>query len=143
VLIRFAYLAVTNAFAALRLLPRSNRDKDTENLALRHQLTVPQRNLNGQRVRFTSADRAFLAALLSSLPRDMLRQLQLLVSTNTVLQWHRDLLTHRHTQRSQSKRPGRPRTLASIRQLELAVRLAHENPNWSYRRIHSELAVWA
>ncbi|HEV2637128.1 MAG TPA: hypothetical protein VGX23_18380 [Actinocrinis sp.] len=25
-LIRFAYLAVTNAFAALRLLPRSNRD---------------------------------------------------------------------------------------------------------------------
>ena len=35
-LIRFAYLAVTNAFAALRLLPRSDRDKDIEILALRH-----------------------------------------------------------------------------------------------------------
>ena len=53
VLIRFAYLAMTNAFAALRLLPRSDRDKDIEILDLRHQLTALQRNLNGHRVRFT------------------------------------------------------------------------------------------
>jgi putative transposase len=42
VLIRFAYLAATNAFAASRLLPRSDRDKDIEILALPHQLTVVQ-----------------------------------------------------------------------------------------------------
>jgi hypothetical protein len=30
VLIRFAYLAVTNAFAVMRLLPRSDRDRDVE-----------------------------------------------------------------------------------------------------------------
>jgi hypothetical protein len=30
VLLRLAYLTVTNAFAALRLLPLSDRDKDVE-----------------------------------------------------------------------------------------------------------------
>jgi putative transposase len=39
VLLRLAYLGVTNAFALLRLLPMSDRDKDVEILALRHQLT--------------------------------------------------------------------------------------------------------
>ncbi|MEU0569206.1 hypothetical protein ABZ297_28035 [Nonomuraea sp. NPDC005983] len=34
-LLRLAYLAVTNAFAALRLLPMGDRDKDVEILALR------------------------------------------------------------------------------------------------------------
>jgi hypothetical protein len=37
---RLAYLTVTNAFAALRLLPLGDRDKDIEILALRHQTTV-------------------------------------------------------------------------------------------------------
>jgi hypothetical protein len=32
VLLRLAYLGVTNAFAVLRLLPMSNRDKDVERL---------------------------------------------------------------------------------------------------------------
>jgi hypothetical protein len=40
VLLRLAYLGVTNAFAVLRLLPMSNRDKDVEILALRHQITA-------------------------------------------------------------------------------------------------------
>ena len=139
VLIRFTYLAVTNAFAVLRLLPRSDRDKDIEILALRHQLNVLQRHLDGRRVRFTPAERAFLAALVTSLPRGTIRRLQLLVSPDTILRWHRDLLARRHAQRSRPKRPGRPRTLASIRRL--VVRLAHENPGWGYRRIHGELAI--
>ncbi|MEV0615401.1 hypothetical protein AB0I81_18935 [Nonomuraea sp. NPDC050404] len=44
-LLRLAYLAVTNAFAALRLLPMSDRDKDTEILVLRHQVMVLERQL--------------------------------------------------------------------------------------------------
>jgi hypothetical protein len=35
VLLSLAYLAATNAFAFLRLLPMSNHDKDIEILALR------------------------------------------------------------------------------------------------------------
>ncbi|MDP9611166.1 hypothetical protein JOF35_003443 [Streptomyces demainii] len=44
-LLRLAYLGVTNAFAVLRLLPMSDRDKDAEILALRHQITVLERQL--------------------------------------------------------------------------------------------------
>jgi hypothetical protein len=62
-LLRLAYLGITNAFALQRLLPRSNRDKDAEILALRHQLVL-RRQLDGERVRFDPADRAWLAALL-------------------------------------------------------------------------------
>ena len=68
-LLRLAYLGITNAFALLRLLPGSDRDKDAEILALRHQLAVLHRQLDGQRVRFEPADRAWLAALLHPLPR--------------------------------------------------------------------------
>jgi putative transposase len=39
-LLRLAYLGITNAFALLRLLPGSNRDRDAEILALRHQFAV-------------------------------------------------------------------------------------------------------
>ncbi|WP_281399297.1 hypothetical protein [Streptomyces himalayensis] len=42
-LLRLAYLAATNAFALLRLVPMSDRDEDIEILALRHQLLVLQR----------------------------------------------------------------------------------------------------
>jgi putative transposase len=40
VLLRLAYLGTMNAFAILRLLPMSDRYKDAEILALRHQLAV-------------------------------------------------------------------------------------------------------
>src|SRR5204863_3679358 len=105
-LLRLAYLGITNAFTLLRLLPGSDRDKDAEILALRHQLAVLQRQLDGQRVRFEAADRAWLAALLHRLPRPMLHGLRLLVRPDTVLRWHRDLLA-RSTRRC--SRPGRRR----------------------------------
>ena len=138
-LFRLAYLGVTNVFALLRLLPVSDRDKDVEILALRHQITVLERQLGTTRPRFSPADRAFLAALLHRLPRDVLGRFRLLIRPETVLRWHRNLLARRHAARSRPKRPGRPRTVHSIRQLVL--RLAAENPCWGYRRIHGELLV--
>ncbi|MCC8249708.1 integrase core domain-containing protein [Saccharothrix luteola] len=130
---------MTNTFALLRLLPMSDRDKDTEILALRHQITILQRQLGDARPRFSPADRAFLAALLQRLPTTTLHRLRLLVRQETVLRWHRDLLARRHAARSRPKRPGRTRTIHSIRLLVL--RLARENPTWGYRRIHGELLV--
>jgi putative transposase len=53
VLLRLVYLTVTNTFAVLRLLPVGDRDKDTEIVALRHQIAVLERQLGGQKVRFT------------------------------------------------------------------------------------------
>jgi transposase len=139
VLFRLAYLGVTNTLALLRLLPMSDRDKDAEILALRHQIMVLERHLHGDRVRFTQADRAWLAALLHPLPRGVLNHLQLLVRPATVLRWHRDLVARRHARRSRPHAVGRPRTVRSIRRLVL--RLARENYTWGYRRIHGELLV--
>src|SRR6266516_1356312 len=83
------YLSVTTMFALLRLLPVSDRDKDVEIVVLRHQIAVLQRQPGAARPRFSRSDRAFLAALLHQLPRDV--------------------LARRHTARS---RPGRPGTAA-------------------------------
>ncbi|MEV0088733.1 hypothetical protein [Saccharopolyspora sp. NPDC050642] len=78
-LLRLAYLGVTNAFAMLRLLPMSDRDKDDEILALHHQIMVLERQLGKNRARFGTADRAFIAASLHRLPRNLLHRLRLLV----------------------------------------------------------------
>ncbi|MEU6719593.1 integrase core domain-containing protein [Nonomuraea sp. NPDC046802] len=139
-LLRLAYLTVTNTFAALRLLPMGDRDKDIEILALRHQIAVLERQLGPDiRVRFAPEDRAFLAALLTSLPREVLRRLRLLIRPDTVLRWHRDLMRRRHARTCRPKRPGRPPPVRSIR--ALILRLVRENPGWGYRRVHGELAA--
>jgi hypothetical protein len=56
VLLRLAYLTVTNTFDVLRLFPIRDRDKDIEILALRHQLGVLERQLGNEKMRFTPAD---------------------------------------------------------------------------------------
>jgi hypothetical protein len=81
VLLRLAYLSVTNVFALLQLLPASDRDMDMEILVLRQQVTVLQRQLGTARPRFSRCDRAFLAALLHWLPRDVLSRVPTGAST--------------------------------------------------------------
>jgi putative transposase len=126
VLLRLDYLTITNTFAALRLLPMSDRDKDVEILVLRHQITVLERQLGAEtRVRFAPEDQAFLAALLTSMPREVLRRLRLLARPDTVLRWHRDLMRRRHARTCRPKRRERPPTVRSIR--ALVLRLAREN----------------
>jgi putative transposase len=139
VLLRLAYLTVVNTFAVLGLLLASDRDKDTEILVLRHQVVVLERQLGGKKVHFTPADRVLLAALLRRLGPQALGRMRLLVRPDTVLRWHRDLIRKRHAARSRPRRPGRPRTVHSIR--ALVLRLVRENPAWGYRRVHGELLV--
>ena len=89
-LLRLPYLALTNVFTVIRLLPMSDTDKDIEILTLRHQLAILQRQTDKPRLIW--ADRALLAVLLHRLPRPRLRRLQLIVSPDAFLRWHRDLL---------------------------------------------------
>ena len=73
----------------MRLLTVSDGDKEAEILALRHQIAVLERQLGTTRPRFCPGDRAFLAALLHRLPRDVRGRFRLLVRPETVLHWHR------------------------------------------------------
>jgi transposase len=133
------YFVVSRLFAWLVLLTRNDASKDVEILVLRHHLSVLQRQLGPDRVRFTRGDGALLAALLHRLPRDVLKRLHLVVRPDTVLRWHRDVVARRHARRSRPWHPGRPPTVRSVR--VLVLRLVRENPGWGYRRVHGELLV--
>ena len=88
-------------------------------------------------MKFRAEDRDFLAALLASLPRDVLRRLRMLVRPDTVLRWHRDLIKQRHARTCRPQRPGCPRTVRSIR--VLVLRLVRENPSWNERHLRYAL----
>ncbi|MFI5898390.1 integrase core domain-containing protein [Actinoplanes sp. NPDC051513] len=138
-LLRLAYLGVTNALALLRLLPMSDRDKDAEILALRQHVMVLQRQLHGGRVRFAPADRAFLAAPATPATPNRAEPVAATRAPGdrAALAPRSDRPPTRPT--VPSPRPGRPPTTRSIR--TLVLRLASENTSWGYRRIHGELLV--
>ncbi len=97
---------------------------------LRHELAVLRRRTAGPR--FTSVDRALLAAGSRLLPRD--RWTAFMVTPATLLRWHRCLVTRRWTY---ARRVGRPPVNSATR--EFILRLARENPRWGYQRIVGEL----
>ena len=111
--------------------------KTAEILILRHQLAVLQRR-QPRRPNLNWADRALLATLLGVIPKARRHGLRLLVTPDTILRWHRDIVRRRWAARSMRGRTGRPATRRNIR--ALVLRLARENPGWGYRRIHGELA---
>ena len=133
--LRLAYLGVTNTIALLRLLAVSDRDKDVEILALRHQIAVLERQLGKTRPRFSEvavlrranprsrlswSDRGVLAALARVLPRALWSCR--IVTPGTLLRWHRRLAAARWRQPRPPGRPPLPDELVA-----LIVRLAREN----------------
>jgi len=103
-----------------------------ENLALRHQLNVHQRN--AKRPRLKPNDRALWALLSRFLPD--WRQHLTIVQPDTVIRWHR--AGWRLYWRWKSKPgPGRPKVPLEVRALIRQMSL--ENRLWGAPRIHGEL----
>jgi hypothetical protein len=135
--LRFVFLLTTRLAAWLRLARREETWKTAEILILRHQLAVLQRQ--PRRPKLNWADRSLLATLLSVIPKGRRHGLRLLVTPDTILRWHRDIARRCWAARSKRGKTGRPATRRSIR--ALVLRLARENRDSGYRRIHGELAA--
>ena len=131
------FLLITRLAAWLRLSWREETWKTAEILIPRHQLAVLQRR-QPRHPKLNCADRALLAALLSVIPKARRHGLRLVVTPETILRWHRDIVRRRWAAQSMRAKTGRPATRPTIK--ALVLRLARENPGWGYRRIHGELA---
>lgn len=125
-------------YAVVRLLMQAlvsgrNRDRDIKILVLRHQLSVLQRTAGPPRWR--PGDRLILAALSRQLPRPAWRSL--LVTPETVVRWHRQLVRRKWAAFGRRGPLGRRPVPAEMR--GLVLKLASENPTWGYLRIKGEL----
>ena len=84
-----------------------------------------------------AADRRRTAAvgLGARLDRRILADVAKIVTPDTILRWHRELIARKWT--CAKRRPGRPAVLPTIRRL--VGRMATENPSWGYTRIQGAL----
>src|ERR1035438_2292051 len=114
--LRFVFLLITRVVAWLRVSRREDAWKIAEILILRHQLAVLQRQ-QPRRPKLNWADRALLAALLSVIPKARRQGLRLLITQDTILRWHRDIIGCRQAGRSMRGKTGRPATRRNIRAL--------------------------
>jgi putative transposase len=133
--LRLVFLLATRLAARMRLCRREETWKTAEILILRHQLAVLQRR-QPRRPSVNRADRVLLTTLLSVIPKARRQGLWLLVTPDTIVRWHRDIV--RWAARSMRGKTGRQATRRNIK--ALVRQLARENPEWGYRRIHGELA---
>jgi transposase InsO family protein len=109
---------------------RSDAVKALEIVVLRHELAILRRQT--KRPTLTTVDRLFLAASSRLLPRKAWSSF--IITPDTLLGWHRRLVSKRWTY---PHAVGRPPIRHEIR--GLVLRLARENPRWGYQRIVGEL----
>jgi putative transposase len=87
---------------------------------------VLRRQLRGRRLQLTDDDRRRLAVRAHRLGRQRLREIATIVTPDTLLRWHRQLIARKWTYaKPASRRRG---VLTEIRRL--VVRMAEENPTW-------------
>jgi putative transposase len=114
--------------ALLGWLEREQRDVVA---FLREENRTLKAQLAGRRLQLNEAQRRRLAVLGQRLGRGVLREVATLVTPDTILRWHRELIARKWTH--SRRRQGRPGVLAEIQRH--VVRMATENPNWGYTRI--------
>jgi transposase InsO family protein len=112
---------------------KSKSRLEAENAALRHQLIVLRRKMQG-RIRLTNSDRWFLIQLYRWCP-SILKVLTI-IRPETLVRWHRAGFRCYWRWKSRS-RGGRPQIDTDLH--ALIRRMSIENPLWGAPRIHGEL----
>ena len=112
---------------------KSRSRLEAENAALRHQLIVLRRKVQG-RVVLTNNDRWFLVQLYRWFPSIL--QVLTIVRPETLVRWHRAGFRRYWCWKSRS-RGGRPQIETDLR--VLIRRMSIENPLWGAPRIHGKL----
>ena len=109
---------------------------------LREENRVLKRQLRGRRLQLCDDERRRLAVLDQRLGRRVLAEVTSLVTPETILRWHRELIARKWTYGS--SRHGRPGVQAEIRRL--VVQMAIDNPSWATRafkgRSRTLVIVW-
>src|SRR5713226_9568827 len=112
------------------------RDQQQEAVAyLIEENRILRGQLRGRRLQLTDDERRPLAVRGHRLGRRGLRQVAAIVTPDTILRWHRQLIARKWTYAKGGR--GRAGVLAEIRRL--VVRMAGENPTWGYTRIRGAL----
>jgi transposase InsO family protein len=111
------------------------RQQDAVIEYLREENRVLRQQLGRKRLRLTDAQRRRLAVRGKAIGRRALAEVASLVTPDTILRWHRQLIAKKWTHKRRS--PGRPRIMQVI--AELTVRMARENPRWGYTRLQGAL----
>jgi len=102
---------------------------------LREENRVLRQQLGRKRLRLTDDQRRRLAVRGKAIGRRALAEVASLVTPDTILRWHRQLIAEKWTHNRRS--PGRRRVMQII--AELTARMARENPRWGYTRIQGAL----
>ena len=123
----------------LRLSQRDETWKTAEILILRHQLAVLQRR-HPRRQDLNRADRALIATLPGVIPKARRHGLRLLVTPDTIVRWHRDIVRRRWAARSMRGTTGRRSTRRDIR--APVLRLAREHSGWGTAESTASWPAW-
>ena len=97
------------------------QDKTVEYMRAENKILKEQLNARGGRLRFTDKRRRLLAAKAKDLGRAVLKKLDTLVTPDTLLRWHRQLIANKYDG-STKRRPGRPGIMKDVE--ALIVRMA-------------------
>ncbi|MGE3108824.1 MAG: integrase core domain-containing protein [Phycisphaerales bacterium] len=103
---------------------------------LREENRVLRKRVDG-RLRLKDSERRRLASKGVILGRKLLADVCTIVTPDTILRWHRELIARKYDGSSKRRR-GRRGVMRTIR--ELCVRMATDNPGWGFTRIQGALA---
>jgi putative transposase len=99
---------------------------------------ILREKIGKKRILLNDDQRRRLAIKGKVLGRKALAEICSIVTPETILRWHRNLIAEKWDYSKSRKNLGRPHTDKEI--VELLVQMAKENPSWGYNRIQGALA---